>query len=65
MDKFNPDDHMKTESPLIYHVFNDIIIKKLSKQSSIFYNVSALKIHQMATRKLVVLYVVFLLILLF
>ena len=26
INKFNPDDHMKSESPLIYHVYN---IKKL------------------------------------
>ena len=23
MDNFNPDEHMKTESPLIFHVYND------------------------------------------
>ncbi len=51
-DKFNPDDHMKTESPLKF-MYTKIKNKKLSKLSSIiykFYNVSAMKTHQMTIK---------------
>jgi hypothetical protein len=27
IDNFNPDDHIKTESPLIFHVYNDKRVK--------------------------------------
>jgi hypothetical protein len=27
MDNFNPDEHMKTESPSIFHVYNDKRVK--------------------------------------
>jgi hypothetical protein len=35
MDKFNPDDHMKTENPLIYHVYNN---KKLKACKTVFHS---------------------------
>ena len=53
MDKFNPDEHMKTESPLIYHVYNNKKIKSFQNYLPFFYkiyNVSAMKMHQMATK---------------
>ena len=53
MDNFNPDDHMKTESPLIFHVYNDKRVKSFQNYLPFFYkiyNVSAMKMHQMATK---------------
>jgi len=53
IDKFNPDDHMKSESPLIYHVYNNKKIKSFQNYLPFFYkiyNVSAMKMHQMATK---------------
>ena len=53
MKNFNPDDHMKKESPLIYHVYNDTKVKSFQNYLPFFYkiyNVSAMKMHQMATR---------------
>ena len=53
MNKFNPDDHMKTESPLIYHVYNNKKIKVFQNYLPFFYkiyNVSAMKMHKMATK---------------
>ncbi len=51
--KFNPDEHMKTESPLIYHVYNNKKIKVFQNYLPFFYkiyNVSAMKMHKMATK---------------
>jgi len=53
IDKFNPDHHMKTESPLIYHVYNDKKVKSFQNYLPFFYkiyNLSAMKMHQMATK---------------
>ena len=53
MDNFNPDDHIKTESPLIFHVYNNKRVKSFQNYLPFFYkiyNVSAMKMHQMATR---------------
>ena len=53
MDNFNPDNHMKTESPLIYHVYNNKKIKSFQNYLPFFYkiyNVSAMKMHKMATK---------------
>ena len=53
MDKFNPDEHMKSESPLIYHVYNNTKIKSFQNYLPFFYkiyNVSAMKMHKMATK---------------
>ncbi len=54
IDNFNPDEHMKTESPLIYHVYNDKRIKSFQNDLPTFfyriYNISAMKMHQMATQ---------------
>jgi hypothetical protein len=53
MDKFNPDEHMKTESPLIYHVYNNKKVLVFQNYLPFFYkiyNVSAMKIQQMATK---------------
>ncbi len=63
IDIFNPDNHIKTESPLIYHVYNNKRIKSFQNYLPFFYriyNISAMKMHQMAT-KLGMLFVVFLL----
>ena len=35
INKFNPDDHIKKESPLIYHVYNN---KKLKAFKTIFHS---------------------------
>ena len=51
INKFNPDDHIKSESPLIYHVYNNKKIKSFQNYLPFFYkiyNVSAMKMHQMA-----------------
>ena len=51
--KFNPDDHIKSESPLIYHVYNNKKIKSFQNYLPFFYkiyNVSAMKMHQMAIK---------------
>ena len=53
IDNFNPDDHMKKESPLIYHVYNDKKVKSFQNYLPFFYkiyNVSAMKMHQMASK---------------
>jgi hypothetical protein len=53
MDNFNPDDHIKTESPLIFHVYNNKRVKSFQNYLPFFYkiyNVSAMKMHQMATK---------------
>jgi hypothetical protein len=53
MDNFNPDNHMKTESPLIFHVYNDKRVKSFQNYLPFFYkiyNVSAMKMHKMATK---------------
>ena len=53
LEKFNPDDHIKTESPLIFHVYNDTKIKSFQNYLPFFYriyNISAMKMHQMATQ---------------
>ena len=53
INKFNPDDHIKSESPLIYHVYNNKKIKSFQNYLPFFYkiyNVSAMKMHQMATK---------------
>ena len=53
IDNFNPDEHMKTESPLIFHVYNDKKIKSFQNYLPFFYriyNISAMKMHQMATK---------------
>ena len=53
LDNFNPDEHIKTESPLIFHVYNDKRVKSFQNYLPFFYriyNISAMKMHQMATQ---------------
>ncbi len=53
MNKFNPDDHMKTEISLIYHVYDNNKVKVFPNYLPFFYrkiNLSAMKMHQMATK---------------
>ncbi len=53
MDNFNPDEHMKTESPFIFHVYNDKRVKSFQNYLPLFYriyNISAMKMYQMATK---------------
>ncbi len=53
VDNFNPDEHMKTESPLLFHVYNDKWLKVFKFFSPFFYriyNISAMKMNQMATK---------------
>jgi hypothetical protein len=49
---FNPDNHMKTESQLIYHVYNNSKIKSFQNYHPLFCkfdNVSAMKMKKIAT----------------
>ena len=39
MDNFNPDDHIKTESPLIFHVYNDKRVKRFQNYLPFFYKI--------------------------
>ncbi len=39
IDNFNPDKHIKTESPLIYHVYNDKSIKSFQNYLPFFYRI--------------------------
>ena len=53
LNNFNPDEHIKTESPLIFHVYNDKRVKSFQNYLPFFYriyNISAMKMHQMATQ---------------
>jgi hypothetical protein len=53
IDNFNPDYYMKKESPLIYHVYNDKRVKSFQNYLPFFYkiyNLSAMKMHQMANK---------------
>jgi hypothetical protein len=48
MDNFNPDEHMKTKSPLIFHICNDEKVKSFQYNLPFFYriyNISAMKMH--------------------
>ena len=36
LNNFNPDEHIKSESPLIFHVYNDKRVKKFSKLFTLF-----------------------------
>ena len=52
MDNFNPDNHMKTGSPFIFHVCNDKRVKRFQNNLPFFYknyNVSAMQMHQMVS----------------
>jgi hypothetical protein len=53
IDKFNPDDHMKSESPLIYHVYNNNKMKSFQNYLPFFYkiyNISVMKMYQLSTK---------------
>jgi hypothetical protein len=45
INKFNPDDHMKSERPLIYHVYNNKRIKSFQNYLPFFF--APLRFHYM------------------